>query len=332
LYLLLPGLLLTGIEGGKYMLSNIFTVGFIVSLLASTIRLATPILLPALGQIYTQRAGILNLGVEGTMTIGAVAGFACAYNTGNLWLGILGGMFFGMLWCLIMAWLSVTMKANQVIAGTALNILGAGTAAYAYRVIFGIQSLPPQVEPFPVVKIPLLGDIPVIGPIFFQHNILVYLAFILVAITWFILEKTTFGLKIKAVGEHPRAADAKGISVAKIRYSAVLIGGIYAGAAGAFMSIGYMNLFTEAIISGRGFIAVSVVVFARFLPLRAMWGALLFGFASALQMRLQAQGIEVANQFMLMLPYVMTIVALIGSSKKAEFPSAYTKPYSRLER
>lgn len=171
-----------------------------------------------------------------------------------------------------------------------------------------------------------------IGPIFFQHNILVYLAFIMVAVTWFVLEKTTFGLKIKAVGEHPRAADSKGISVAGIRYSAVLIGGAYAGAAGAFLSIGYMNMFTESIVSGRGFIAVSVVVFARFMPVKAMWGALIFGFASALQVRLQAMGIDIANQIMLMLPYVLTIIALISASKKAEFPSAYTKPYSRLER
>jgi len=314
------------------MLSNIFTFGFLISLLASTIRLATPILLPALGQIFTQRAGILNLNVEGTMTIGAVAGFAVAYKTGSLWLGLLGGMFFGMLWSAIMAWLSVNMRANQVIAGTGLNILGAGVAVYVYRIIFGIQSLPPQVTPFPTVNVPLLSKIPVIGQIFFQHNILVYFAYIMVFVTWFILDKTVFGLKIKAVGENPRAADSKGISVAKMRYAAILLGGVYAGAAGAFMSTAYMNMFTEAIVSGRGFIAVSVVIFARFIPVRAMWGALMFGFATALQMRLQALGINVANQLMLMLPYVMTIIALIIASKKAEFPSAYCLPYSRMER
>lgn len=314
------------------MLSNIFTLGFLVSLLASTIRLATPILVPALGQIFTQKAGILNLGVEGTMTIGAVSGFSIAFLTGSLWLGVLGGIIFGMLWSLIMAWLSVTMKANQVIAGIGLNILGAGVAVYAYRVIFGIQKLPPQIKAFSAINIPVLSNIPIIGPIFFQHNILVYLGFLLVPITWFVLEKTTFGLKVKAVGEHPRAADSKGISVAKIRYSAVLIGGAYAGAAGAFMTIAYLNQFTESIIGGRGYIAVAVVIFARFLPKRSMWGALLFGFATALQMRLQALGINIANQLLLMLPYIMTILALIFASKKSEFPSAYTIPYSRMER
>ncbi len=314
------------------MLSNIFTVGFFVSLLASTIRLATPILLPALGQIYTQRAGILNLSVEGTMTIGAVAGFAATFYSGSLWLGMLAGMVFGLFYGLLMAILSVTLRANQVIAGVALNILAAGLAVFFYRVIFGIQSLPPQVEPFKMLRIPILSNIPVIGVIFFQHNIIVYLAFVMVVVTWFILEKTTFGLKIRAVGENPKAADSKGIGVSKYRYSAIVIGGIYAGAAGAFMSIGYLNIFTESIIGGRGFIAVAVVIFARFLPIRAMWGALLFGLATALQLRLQALGIDVANQLMLMLPYAITIIALVLASKKADFPSAYTIPYSRKDR
>ena len=231
-----------------------------------------------------------------------------------------------------MAWLSITVRANQVIAGIGLNILGAGLAAYIYRVIFGIRSLPAQIDSFKQLNIPLLSDLPVIGPIFFQNNILVYIAFLLVPLTWFVLEKTTFGLKIKAVGEHPRAADSKGISVYRIRYSAVLIGGAYAGMGGAFMTIAYLNSFTESVIGGRGFIAVAVVIFARFMPGRAMWGALLFGLASALQLRLQALGVAIPSQLLLMLPYVATIIALIFASKKVEFPSAYTLPYSRLER
>ena len=314
------------------MFSKIFTLGFFVSLLSSTIRLATPILLPALGQIYTQRSGILNLGVEGTMTIGAMAGFSVCFFTGSLWLGMIAGMIAGMIWGLLMGVLSISLRANQVIAGTGLNILGMGFAAYMYRVIFGIRSLPPQVEPFHALKIPVLSDLPIIGPIFFDHNIIVFLTFLMVPITWFRLERTTYGLKIKIVGEHPRAADSKGISVAGVRYSAVLVGGLYAGFGGAFMSLAYMNLFTDNIVSGRGFIAVAVVILANFKAGRAMWGALLFGLSSALQLRLQALGINVANQFMLMLPYVMTILALMVSSKNAQFPSAFAKPYSRMER
>ena len=314
------------------MLSEIFSLGFLVSLLAGTIRLATPILMPALGQIYTQRAGILNLGVEGTMLMAAISGFACAAATGNLWFGFLVGILAGALYSAIMAWLSVTLKANQVIAGIGMNILATGLAAYIYRLIFGIRSLPAKITPFQSLDIPVLTDIPYLGTVFFNHNILVYLAFALVPISWFILEKTTFGLKIKAVGEHPRAADSKGINVSLIRYLAVIIGGAYAGAGGVFMTIAYLNMFTESVIGGFGYIAVSVVIFARFDPKRAMWGALLFGFASALQVRLQALGSGIPSQLLLMLPYIMTIVALIFASKQAEFPSAYTQPYSRLDR
>ena len=193
------------------MLSDIFSLSFLVSLLASTIRLATPILVPALGQIYTQRAGVLNLSTEGTMLMGAIGGFTAVCATGNLWVGVLTGILSGILFSLIMAWLSVTVRANQVIAAIGLNILAAGLAAYIYRVVFGIRTLPAQIESFSAIHIPVLSDLPVIGPIFFSHNILVYLAFLLVPVTWFVLEKTTFGLKIKAVGEHPRAADSKGV-------------------------------------------------------------------------------------------------------------------------
>ena len=314
------------------MLSEIFSLGFIVSLLAGTIRLATPILMPALGQVYTQRAGILNLGVEGTMLMAAVTGFSCAAATGNLWFGFFVGVITGAVYSLLMAWLSVTLKANQVIAGIGMNILATGLAAYTYRLIFGIRTLPASITPFQSLNFPVLSDIPYLGTVFFGHNILVYLAFALVPITWFILEKTTFGPKIKAVGEHPRAADSKGINVGLMRYIAVLIGGAYAGAGGVFMTIAYLNMFTESVIGGFGYIAVSVVIFARFDPKRAMWGSLLFGFASALQVRLQALGSGIPSQLLLMLPYIMTIIALIFASKKAEFPSAYTQPYSRLDR
>ena len=314
------------------MLSEIFSLGFLVSLLAGTIRLATPILMPALGQIYTQRAGILNLGVEGTMLMAAVTGFSVAAATGSLWFGFLVGILTGALYSALMAWLSVTLKANQVIAGIGMNILATGLAAYIYRLIFGIRSLPATITPFQSLNIPGLSAIPYVGTVFFQHNILVYFAFALVPITWFILEKTTFGLKIKAVGEHPRAADSKGISVSAIRYAAVIIGGAYAGAGGVFMTIAYLNMFTESVIGGFGYIAGSVVIFGRFDAKRAMWGSLLFGFASALQVRLQALGSGIPSQLLLMLPYIMTIIALIFASKKAEFPSAYTQPYSRLDR
>lgn len=306
---------------------------FFVSLLAGTVRLATPILLPSLGQIYTQRAGILNLGTEGTMLMGAVTGFITASVTGSLWLGMLAGMAAGMVYSLLMAWLSVTMKANQVIAGIGMNILATGLAVYIYRLVFGIRTLPPSVVPFQTIDIPLLSKIPFFGTVLFSHNIIVYLTYALILpLSWFVLDRTTFGLKIKGVGENPRAADSKGIGVERIRYAAVLIGGAYAGAGGAFMTIAYMNTFTEKIIGGFGFIAVSVVIFARFKPVNALYGALIFGMAQALQLRLQAIGVGIPSQFLLMMPYIMTIIALVIASKKAEMPGAYTLPYSRMER
>jgi len=313
-------------------MSSVFTRAFFVSALAATIRLAAPILLASLGAIYTQRAGILNLGLEGAMTVGAAGAFITAYFTGNLYAGLAAAMLFCVLFSLIMAWMSITVGANQVIAGTAMSILGVGFSAFIYRTVFGIRSMPPQVTPFGALRIPVLADLPFLGPVFFEHNLMVYLSFALVFVTWVVLEKTVFGLNVKMVGEHPRAADAKGINVRRIRYLAMMIEALYAGAAGAFMSTAYMNIFLDNIVTGRGFIAIAVVIFARWQPARAMAGALLFGFASALQMRFQAMGVNIPNQFLLMSPYVLTILVLISVSKKAEFPSAYTQPYSRMDR
>lgn len=314
------------------MQSELLTQGFLISLLAGTIRTSVPILFTALGDIFTQRAGILNLGLEGIMLMGALGGFVGTYFTNNLWLGVLLAILIGTLFSLIMAFLSVTVKANQVIAGTALTILGTGLSAYLYRSIFGVQKLPPQIEAFPALKIPILGDLPILGPVLFNHNILVYLALGLVVVTHLVMEKTTFGLSVRAVGEHPRAADARGINVPLVRYLCVMIGGAFAGLGGAFLSIGFMNTFLDQMVAGRGFIAVAVVIFARWNPYRALGAALLFGGANALQLRLQAIGMPVPHQFLLALPYIITILVLLSVSKKAEFPAAYTVPYSRSER
>lgn len=314
------------------MLEQILSVGFLVSLMAGAVRMSTPILLPALGDLFSQRAGILNLGLEGTMLVGAIGGFLGAYFSGSLWVGVVAALLFGIVFSLLMAFLSVTIQANQVIAGTALTILGGGLATFIFRVVFGIQKLPPIIEPFQVVPIPVLAKIPILGPIFFQQNALVYLTFILIFVAAFVLDKTTFGLKVRAVGEHPQAADAKGINVYRIRYLCIMIGGAMAGLGGAFLSIGFMNTFLDGMTAGRGFIAIAVVIFARWHPYRAFGGALLFGIANSLQLKLQAIGVPVPHQFLLALPYALTVLVLIGVSKKAEFPATFTVPYSRGER
>lgn len=294
--------------------------------------MSMPILLPALGEIFTQRSGILNLGLEGIMLMGALAGFAGTFFTQNLWVGLLAAVITGILFSLIMGFLSITVKANQVIAGTAITILGTGLSTFLFREMFGIQKLPPQIESFAPLEIPLLSDIPFLGPVLFNHNAMIYLTLILVVFTAFVLEKTRFGLQVRAVGENPRAADSKGINVALVRYLCVMIGGAFAGLGGAFLSIGFMNTFIDGMVAGRGFIAVAVVIFARWNPYRALGAALLFGGASALQMRLQAIGVPIPHQFLLALPYALTILVLLSVSKKAEFPAAYTLPYSRSER
>lgn len=294
--------------------------------------MSTPILLPALGEIFTQRSGILNLGLEGTMLMGALGGFLGAYFSGNLWIGVLVAVVFGIIYSVLMAFLSVTIQANQVIAGTALTILGGGLSTFIFRVIFGIRELPPTIEPFQVLPIPVLSKIPLIGPILFEQNILVYLTFVLAFVAALVLDRTTFGLKVRAVGEHPQAADAKGINVYLIRYLCVMIGGAMAGLGGAFLSIGFMNTFLDGMAAGRGFIAIAVVIFARWHPYRAFAGALLFGLANSLQLKLQAIGVPVPHQFLLALPYALTVLVLIGVSKKAEFPAAFTLPYTRGER
>lgn len=313
------------------MFERILTAGFLVSFLAGAIRMSVPILLPALGEIFTQRSGILNLGLEGIMMMGAFAGFYGAYASGSVWLGLILAIIVGALFSSIMAFLSVTVRANQVIAGTALTILGGALAIFLYRAVFGILKLPPWVEPFPALKIPFLSTIPLLGPILFQHNILVYLTLILVVIADITLEKTTFGLKVRAVGEHPRAADSKGINVYRIRYICVMLGGALAGLGGAFLSIGFMNCFLGEMTAGRGFIAVAVVVFSRWRPYRALGAALIFGAANALQLRLQAIGVPIPYQFLVALPYFLTILVLISVSKKAQVPAAFTIPYSRGE-
>lgn len=305
---------------------------FIISLLSGTLRTSTPIILAALGQVYTQKAGIMDLSVEGTMIIGCLVGFMTAFFTGNLIAGMLCAGLAGMVVGAFMAYLSVSVKANQVIAGTALTMFGTGFASYLYRVVFGVRKLPPVVQNFAPVDFGKLSEIPFVGPVFFSHNGTFYFALVLVLVTWFVMEKTVFGLQVKAVGEYPSAADAKGIKVGLIRYSSVILGGLYSGLAGATMSLGYMNTYTDHMIAGRGFIAIAVVVFARWLPVRVLLAALLFGCANTLQMRLQSIGVAVPSQLLQALPYILTVLVLLGVSKYVNFPGGFGVPYSRNEK
>lgn len=308
----------------------ILTEAFIIALLAAAVRLATPILLTSLGEIFAERSGVLNIGLEGVMLIGTFLTFLTAYYTNNLLLALVIGALAGALMSLVHGIVSISLKANQVVSGIAINFLALGLAGFFFRLNLGIQLTPPTITGLEILKIPLLGDIPFLGPIFFNQNILIYFALLFVPICWAVLTKTTYGLKIRAVGENPRAADTLGINVFRTRYACVVFGGVMAGIGGALLVLNQGGqTFMEYMVAGRGWMALVLVMFSKWNPLRALGGALLFGGADALQLRIQALSIGIPYHFLIMFPYVVTLVVLIGVSRKAERPSSLAVPYSR---
>jgi simple sugar transport system permease protein len=304
------------------MLGSVFTA----SVAAATLRLATPYLFAAIGETFGQRSGVLNLGVDGVMLMGAICGFYATYATGSLLLGVVAAVVVGALMGAAMALISVTLKAKQGISGIGLYLFGLGMSELLFQRWLGT---PRSVERFQPIHIPVLSDIPIIGPIFFQQNILVYAAFASVPIAWFIFNRTAYGLKIRAVGQNPAAADAMGVSVTRIRYSTQLIGGAMAGLAGASLSIGLLGVFQQNLTGGLGFIAVALVYFGRWKPFGVMAGALLFSFVNAVQLQISAIGINVPPEFSTMAPYIITIIALMFAGRQTERPTALTVPFER---
>lgn len=313
------------------MIERILQEAFIIGFLAAAVRMATPILLTAVGEIFAERSGILNIGVEGIMLVGALSAFLSAYFSGNLWLGLTVAMVAGATMGLLMAYLSVTLRANQVVAGIAINIFAFGATTFVYRIFFGTGFIPPMTERFPTIPIPLLSRIPYLGPSVFSQIAPVYIALGLVPLAWLVLFWTQPGVSIRAVGEVPKAADTVGINVFRVRYACVIVGGVLAGLGGATLSLGHMSLFTENMTAGRGFIALAIVIFSKWDPLRALWASLLFGAADGLQLRLQALGVAVPFQFLLMLPYLLTVAVLVGVVSKAEAPASLVVPYTKEE-
>jgi ABC-type uncharacterized transport system permease subunit len=303
--------------------------GFIANLIAATFRVSTPILLAAAGETYSERSGVLNLGIEGTMLFGAFVGFFVADKTGSLWVGLLVAIVAGVLAGLLMGLLTVTLGVNQHVSGLSITLLLTGLSLYAFRLNYGGQSVPPSIEPFPLLA--PLKSIPFLGTVTEQY-LLTYLTFLVVIpAAWWFLYRTSFGLKIRSIGENPEAADAAGINVFSTRYTALAIGGGLMAAGGAFLSLAQVGSFTHAIISGRGWVAIAIVIFGNWNPIRAMWGALIFGGTFALQLRLQAMGLKlpIPYETFLALPYVVTIIALVIAGRNASYPAALLKPYRR---
>ena len=308
------------------MIGDLFSAQVLLGILTSGIRLATPYLYAGIGETFGQRSGVLNLGVDGQMLMGAFAGFYVVFSTGNLWLGLLAALAVGALMGLAMAFISVTLHAEQGISGIGVYLFGLGLSELLFQETIGTVE---TVSGFRPLEIPVLSSIPVLGEVLFSHNILVYGAFLLVPVAWFVLHKTTFGLNIRAVGENPEAADSLGVSVARVRYFTVTLGGALSGMAGASLSIALLNVFQQNLTNSLGFIAVALVYFGGWRPFGLLTGALIFSMLNALQVWVQTLGIPVPAEVALMMPYVLTIVVLALSVQRVRPPSALTKPFLR---
>jgi len=308
------------------MIRDIFSTTVLLGILASGIRLATPYLYAGIGETFGQRSGVLNLGVEGQMLLGAFASFYVVFMTGNLWLGLVTAMIVGAVMGLAMAFVSIELQAKQGISGIGFYLFGLGTSDLLFRTMIGSVE---TVSGFQPLAIPLLSDIPYIGEVFFNQNVLVYGAFLLVPVAWFVLNKTTFGLQVRAVGENPQAADSLGVSVRRVRYVTVTMGGALSGIAGASLSIALLNVFQQNLTSGQGFIAVALVYFGGWRPWGVLMGALLFSMVNSLQLWIQVLGIPVPSDIAVMMPYVLTIVALVVAMQRMRSPSALTKAFER---
>jgi len=313
---------------------------FIISILIITIRAGASLLYATLGEIFTERAGILNLGVEGIMIMGAATSFSAAYYADNAWLGLLTAIIIGSLLGLIHAFLTVTLRTDQVVSGLAMTIFGTGLASFMGQrlgpgrsTMVGLQS--PGFERFPI---PFLHQIPILGPSFFNQDVLIYFLYILVPLLWFFLYKTRQGLKLRAVGENPRASDSMGINVTTARYLYTIFGAILISIAGTHLSLGYLHGWAENITGGRGWIAIALVIFATWDPVRAVLGALLFGGINAIQFRMQAAGTTIPASFLNMMPYIFTILVLViitwweAFRKRIGAPAALGLPYVREEK
>ena len=300
----------------------------ITAIFASTIRGATPILLAALGEAYAERSGILNLGIEGMMVTGAFSSFVVALKMNSLLSGFVFAAAVGMTLALVFGILTITMGVNQIVVGLGMTIFGHSMCSFLHRVIFGNQ--------FPILfgagetfEIPLLSRVPVIGQAFFNQHWLAYLTFFMVPIMYILMYKTRFGLRVRAVGEAPRAADACGVNVQRTRYYSIFLGGLLASLGGAFMAIGDLAFFVPDMIMGRGYIAIVVVMLGKWNPVRVCFGGLLFGFALALTSALQVAGVSISPDFILMIPYLVVILTLLLFARSTNLPSALCTPYQR---
>jgi len=301
-----------------------------IELLSRTILMGTPLLYGSLSEVYSERSGVMNTAIEGIFLMGAWAGFVAAYQSGgNLAIGLLAAMGAGLLTAALYGWIAIYLKQQQIVTGVAINILALGICAFFQRVIFGVPVTPLMVEPLQPIAIPVLSEIPVIGPILFDQNILTYLLYILVPVASIVLYRTSLGLSIRSVGENPEAGDVAGIRVDRLRFLTILFAGVMCGVGGAFYSIGYLGMFTTTIIGGRGWIAFAICFLGNWKPYGVLAGTLVFGLAEAIAISMQSGGESMfPNELFIALPYILTIVLTVAR-RSFNVPAQLGVPYKK---
>lgn len=312
---------------------EIFDLFLTVGFWAATIRMATPLIFGTLGELICERAGVLNLGIEGIMTLGAMSAWMTVYQGGDLWTAVLVAALFGALFGYLHCLFSVYMGLSQHVSGIGITLLATSLTYFSFRMLLPGVTTPPKIVPFDEVPIPVLVDIPVLGPALFNQTPLTYLAFILVGVVAYGLYRTPLGLAVRMVGENPMAVESQGINVLRLRTGAVIVGSAFMGIGGAFLTISVFDAFYFDMINGRGWICVALVIFASWRPGKALLGALLFAAFDALQIRVQQMSVTfIPYQFYLMMPYLLSIAALVIMSRKAAYPKALLIPFRRGER
>ena len=315
------------------MLTDFLQAAIIINILAATIRISTPLLLAALGELVTEKAGILNLGVEGTMLMGAFISFLVANQTESQWLGLLAAIITGGIISLIMAFMSSTLKVDQVVTGLSINLLGSGVSLFWYRSAFPDFSLSeadlPTIAVMELVKIPFLSEIPYLGPILFSQRLLTYIALLAVPAVWFFLYHTKYGLQIRGLGENPRAVDMKGLNVTRLQYLAAVFGGMMAALGGSFLTLGSTIRFFPEITAGRGWLAIVIVIAGNWQPTRILIATLLFAFLDAFQLQVQGFGVQIPYQILLAMPYILAILVMMGGRLRSVAPRHLGIPYQR---
>ncbi|MFG6583150.1 ABC transporter permease [Sulfitobacter sp. 1A12779] len=313
---------------------DIFDILLQASFWTAAIRIASPLIFAALGELICERAGVLNLGIEGIMVVGAFAGWLTVYLGGGLWFGVAVAMLSGMAFGLVHGVLTVPFGLSQHVVGLGITLLATSLTYYCYRLALPEVTSPPKIEAFQPLEIPLLSDIPVIGPALFNQTPLTYLAFALVLVVTLVLYRTPMGLALRAAGENPAAVEAQGLSVSAIRIGAVMVGSGLMAVGGAFLTMSAFNSFFFEMVNGRGWICIALVVFGSWKPGKTLLGAVLFAAFDALQIRVQQTplGADIPYQIFLMAPYILSILALVVMSRRAQVPAALMVPFNKGER